>query len=68
MSLFGRDIGGAPDKKLGESRWHVEVHNPTDNPAKTTLHLNPHFDPLQAKALPPQPITVPAGTSITIEL
>jgi hypothetical protein len=49
----------------GEQTWTVEIHNPTDGPVTTRLHINPAFDPLQNKALPADPVTIPAGGSVT---
>lgn len=54
--------------QTGADAWALEVHNPTDQPLKTVVAKNPFFDPLQDKALPTEPLDVPAGQSINLNL
>ena len=54
--------------QIGPSTWRLEIHNPTDKPMETTLKPNAAFDPLQGKQFPAQPIHLPAGSSVFIDL
>ncbi len=50
--------------QTGETRWRVEVHNPTDAPLRATLACNRFFPPFKTVAeFAGQPVTVPAGGS-----
>jgi hypothetical protein len=48
----------------GEKSWHVEVHNPTEAALTVKVWANPLFDPLAAKTIPPETMTVPGGGSV----
>jgi len=52
--------------QTGDHAWHVEAHNPTDAPITTMLKANPLFDPLKGKAWTPEPLTIPAGSSVEV--
>lgn len=50
--------------QIGDDTWRVEVHNPTAAAITATLQANPRFDPLAAKGLAPEELTVPPGSSV----
>jgi len=54
--------------QTGTTAWKLEVHNPSDKPVATMLKPNAHFDPFQGKQFPIKPITIPAGSSIILDL
>ena len=49
--------------QFGEKKWTLEIHNPTDAPITTRIHVHPGFDPLKGKALPAGPMAIPSGES-----
>ena len=54
--------------QTGDTAWGVEVHNPTADTVETTLRLNTRFGPFTGKTLPVGRLTLPAGSSVHLEL
>ena len=54
--------------QVGDTRWKIEVHNPMDRPLTTTLTLNPFFDPWNKKTISEEPLVLPAGRSVILNL
>lgn len=50
--------------QTGDNCWRVEIHNPTDEAITATVQANPRFDPLAARGVAPEQLTVPAGSSV----
>ncbi len=50
--------------QTGDNSWRVEIHNPTDAAITATVQVNPRFDPLAAKGVAAEQLTVPAGGSV----
>ena len=52
---------------IGEEAYAVGVPNPTDAPISAMLRISDKFDPLARKQLPPQAVTIAAGSSVRRE-
>jgi hypothetical protein len=54
--------------QTGDDAWRLEAHNPTDADVTVNLSANRFFDPLKDKTIPAQPVAIPAGQSVFIDL
>lgn len=54
--------------QTGPKAWAVEIHNPTDQPVKTTIRKNPWFDPWKEKKFDSEALELAPGTSVTRSL